>query len=487
MRRALTGVFAVIALAAPAAAYAGFSPNDPLAQKQWYIEKDRAFNAFDSFNVLPQLLTVRVAVIDSGVDSGHPELRNRIVGERSFVGGSVNDVQGHGTFVAGEIAALTDNGLGIAGLAPPARLLIAKVVRDDGSISLEAEARAIKWAVQQGASVINLSFGGVRDPRNAKRDTFSRLEADAVEYAVQNHVIVVAAVGNGDQAPAMPWRFASYPAALPHVIGVSALARDGSVPAFSNRDDRYNDIAAPGVDIFSTLPKVLTSQRSTCAFQGYSECGPAEFRKAEGTSFAAPQVAGAAAQVLSVAQQLGIDLEAEQVAGLLTRSAEDATPLTGCRRCDYDRDRYTGWGRLDVAGAIEALRSGPAVAADAYEPNDDAGRRAWRLGARRSHVLASLDYWDDRRDVYRVRLRRGEGLRASIRGSAGTDMNLMLWKPGVSRLGPATSRRLLAARSAGPGATESVSYRAPSTGWYFVQVSMREEGAGGYSLRLDRS
>jgi subtilisin family serine protease len=464
-----------------------FVPADPLFARQWYLPQIRAFDTWPAFPP-PFNPRIRVAVIDSGIDAAHPDLAPRIESGRSFVGGSwKKDQHGHGTFVAGIIAAETNNAEGISGIGIGSDLLIAKVVRDDGSISLEAEARAIKWAVQQGASVINLSFGGVRDPRNAKRDTFSRLEADAVEYAVQNHVIVVAAVGNGDQAPAMPWRFASYPAALPHVIGVSALARDGSVPAFSNRDDRYNDIAAPGVDIFSTLPKVLTSQRSTCVFQGYSECGPAEFRKAEGTSFAAPQVAGAAAQVLSVAQQLGIDLEAEQVAGLLTRSAEDATPLTGCRRCDYDRDRYTGWGRLDVAGAIEALRSGPAVAADAYEPNDDAGRRAWRLGARRSHVLASLDYWDDRRDVYRVRLRRGEGLRASIRGSAGTDMNLMLWKPGVSRLGPATSRRLLAARSAGPGATESVSYRAPSTGWYFVQVSMREEGAGGYSLRLDRS
>jgi len=464
-----------------------FVPADPLFARQWYLPQIRAFDTWPTFPA-PFNPRIRVAVIDSGIDATHPDLKPRIESGRSFVGGSWGkDEHGHGTFVAGIIAAETNNAEGISGIGIGTDLLIAKVVRGDGSISLEAEARAIKWAVQQGASVINLSFGGVRDPRNAKRDTFSRLEADAIEYAVQNHVVVVAAVGNGDQAPSMPWRFASYPAALPHVIGVSALARDGSVPAFSNRDDRYNDIAAPGVDIFSTLPKMLTSQRSTCVFQGYSECGPAEFRKAEGTSFAAPQVAGAAAQLLSVAQQLGIQMRPDQVASLLTRSAEDATPLTGCRRCRYDRDRYTGWGRLDVASAIDELRSAPPAAADAYEPNDDAGRRAWRLGARRSHVLASLDYWDDRRDVYRVRLRRGEGLRASIRGSAGTDMNLMLWKPGVRRLGPATNRRLLAARSTGPGATESVSYRAPATGWYFVQVSMREEGAGGYSLRLDRS
>jgi subtilisin family serine protease len=463
-----------------------FVPADPLFARQWYLPQIRAF---DTWPTLPPPFSprIRVAVIDSGIDATHPDLVGRIESGKSFVGGSWRkDQHGHGTFVAGIIAAETNNAEGIAGIGLGTDLLIAKVVRDDGSISLDAEARAIKWAVQQGAKVINLSFGGVRDPRNPKRDTFSRLEADAIEYAVQHEVIVVAAVGNGDQAPSMPWKFASYPAALPHVIGVSALGRDGSVPAFSNRDDRYNDIAAPGVDIFSTLPKVLTSQRSTCVFQGYSECGPAEFRKAEGTSFAAPQVAGAAAQVLSTAQQLGLELRPEQVGSLLTRTAEDATPLTGCRRCDYDRDRYTGWGRLDVAAAIDALRSAQ-PAADSYEPNDDGGRRARRLGDGRDHVLASLDFWDDRRDVYRIRLHRGEGLRASIRGTAGTDMNLMLWKPGLRRLGPTATRRLLAARSAGPGANESVSYRAPVTGWYFVQVAMRQEGAGGYSLRLLRS
>jgi subtilisin family serine protease len=464
-----------------------FVPTDPLFVKQWYLPQIRAFDTWPAFPP-PFTPRVRVAVIDSGVDATHPDLVPRIETGKSFVGGSwKKDQHGHGTFVAGIIAAETGNAEGISGIGLGTDLLIAKVVRDDGSISLEAEAAAIKWAVREGAKVINLSFGGVRDPRNPKRDTFSRLEADAIEYAVQNGAVVVAAVGNGDQAPSMPWRYASYPAALPHVIGVSALARDGSVPAFSNRDARYNDLAAPGVEIFSTLPKALTSQRSTCVFQGYSECGPAEFRKAEGTSFAAPQVAGAAAQLFSVAQQLNAPLEAEQVATLLTRSAEDATPLTGCKRCEYDHDRYTGWGRLDLTSAIDALRSEPPPAADAYEPNDNAGRRAWTLGPGRTHVLASLDFWDDQLDVYRIRLRRGEGLRASMRGSAGTDMNLRLYKPGLRRLGGAANRRLLAARSAGPGAVESVTYRAPAAGWYFVQIGMRHEGAGGYSLRLERS
>jgi hypothetical protein len=466
-----------------------FVPPDPFAARQWYLQQIRAF---DAWTTLPPPFNprVRVAVIDSGIDANHPDLQPRIETGKSFVGGSwKKDAHGHGTFVAGIIAAETGNAEGIAGIGLGTDLLVAKVVRDDGSISLEAEARAIEWAVTQGAKVINLSFGGVRAPGDSKRDTYSRLEAEAIEWAVRHGVVVVAAVGNGDQAPSMPWSYASYPAALPHVIGVSALGRDGSVPAFSNRDRRFNDIAAPGVEIFSTLPKAMTSQRSTCPFQGYSDCGPSEFKKAEGTSFAAPQVSAAAAQLISVARTMGIEpeLRPEQVASLLTRSAQDATPVTGCRPCDYDRDRLSGWGRLDVTAAIEALRSGETAARDAYEPNDDAGSRAWSLGAGRSHVLATVDYWDDRVDVYRVRLRRGEGIRASIRGAAGTDMNLMLWKPGVRRIGAPTSRRLLAARSARPGAVESVTYRAPATGWYYVGVAMREEGAGPYSLRLVRS
>ena len=91
-----------------------------------------------------------------------------------------------------------------------------------------------------------MSLGGFRDPRDPDRDAFSQLEAAAIGWAHGKGVVVVAAVGNSDEVPPTPWPFASYPAALPHVLGVSALGRDGSVPAFSNRDKIYNDIAAPG-------------------------------------------------------------------------------------------------------------------------------------------------------------------------------------------------------------------------------------------------
>ena len=119
--------------------------------------------------------------------------------------------------------------------------------------------------------MINLSLGGLRDPRDPDRDTFSPLEAAAVAYAYGKGVVVVAAVGNAEQGATKPWPYASYPAALPHVLGVSALARDGSVPRFSNRDKIYNDIAAPGAGIISTMPLEMTAPFKECLDQGLLE------------------------------------------------------------------------------------------------------------------------------------------------------------------------------------------------------------------------
>ena len=94
----------------------------------------------------------------------------------------------------------------------------------------------------------------MRDPVHPDRDTYSSLEAQAVAYAYAKGALLVAAVGNGDEAFSQPWPYASYPAALPHVIGVSALTRSGNVPDYSNRDLVFNDISAPGSGIFSTFP-----------------------------------------------------------------------------------------------------------------------------------------------------------------------------------------------------------------------------------------
>jgi thermitase len=455
-----------------------FTPSDPLALRQWYLSR---INAFDAWPQVPNLPRVRVAVLDSGIDSSHPELQNRIADGKSFVASSwETDTNGHGTFVAGEIAAATNNAMGIAGVGFPANLLIAKIVRSDGTISPDAEAAAIRWAVDNGARVINMSFGGVRDPRNPDGDTYSPLEAAAVRYAVSLGVLVVAAVGNADNAPAEPWGYAGYPAALPHVLGVSALARDGSVPDFSNRDRRHNDIAAPGEGIFSTLPKALTSEsRPGCLLQGYSDCGPVEFRRGEGTSFSAPQVAGAAAVLFAIEPSASPD----QVARVLTRSAADANPDTGCFRCLPGHDALTGWGLLDVENAVRTLTFSP-PSQDRYEANDEASIAASLWGRRGQRIRATIDYWDDRVDAYRIKLRRGQRFVASLRGPIGANSNLFLWKPGTQRIGGRTAdRRMLAAVSRTPGSVERIRLRVRRSGWYYLVVRASMPGSGRYTLR----
>jgi subtilase family protein len=471
-----------VALVLPVAA-SGFTPTDPLASKQWYLNQIHAFDFWP--DAPPVLAPVRVAVVDSGIDTEHPEFAGKIAATQSFVGGDVTDHQGHGTFVAGIIAAASGNGQGISGIALSAQLLVAKVVRSDGTISPGAEAKAIRWAVNNGARVINLSLGGLRS-RNRNEDTYSAVEQDAIEYAYAKGAVLVAAVGNGDQAPRTPWDLASYPAALPHVIGVSALAQDGSVPAFSNRDAFFNDIAAPGVNVVSTLPRVLTAARPTCAEQGYSVCGPPEFRSAEGTSYAAAEVSAAAALLIAERPSL----TPEQVSTLLERSADDVNAASGCRRCPLLRDPYSGWGQLDITAALRAI-AGPIPPADHYESNDDAGARAFTLWGRRSiDVTATLDFWDDQIDVYKVRLHKGQTISVSLHGPAGLDPNLVLWRPGTQKvegLSPdLQSRRLTQSVHTG-SSDEHFLHRARQDGWYYVEVKLPSAGSGQYHLHIAKS
>jgi len=478
--RALAGIPGVRYVERLAQRRLAVAPNDPFVARQWYLAQNRSY---DAWTEMPLLTPVRVAVIDSGVDGSHPELATHIVAARSFVGGSARkDMQGHGTFVAGLIAAGANDGVGIAGLAPSAELIVAKVVSSSGTIPVEAEALAIRWAVDQGARVINMSLSGLRDPTDASRDTYSQLEADAVAYAVRKGVVVVAAVGNSDQAPAQPWQYASYPAALPHVLGVSALGRTGAVPVFSNRDVRFNDIAAPGQGILSTFPLALTGARPACADQGYSSCGPDNYQEAEGTSFAAPQVSAAAAML--IATEPG--LTADQVITVLERSAVDATAANGCARCRPGRDALTGFGHLDVAAALAALVL-PLPAADSHEPNDDAGTSAYTLWGSQRVVEATYDFWDDRDDVYRVFVRRGQRLFASLAGAPGTDPALALWKPGTISVDDPSQRDQRVRLSARPGSGEYLGYRAPSAGWYYLHVQLGAEGSGQYRLSVARA
>ena len=474
MKRILLVTLLGLTVAGTATAAAS-QPNDTYIARQWYLGRD---HALDTLDAAKQLFTVRVAVIDSGVELNHPELRNRIVAHRSFVGGTVADTIGHGTFVAGEIAAIADNNAGIAGLAPPARLVVAKVVRDDGTIPPKAEAQAIRWAVRQGARVVNLSLGSTRDPSDPDVDGFSSVEQRAIQYAVRHGALVVAAAGNGNDAPQKPWPFASYPAAFPHVLAVGAYGRLGGVPSFSNRDDRLVDLSAPGMDIFSLFPRQLTAAFGACIEQGYSSCGTKDYRHADGTSFAAPQVSAAAALLFGESAALRPD----QVSEILKLNASDALPANGCADCSVGPDALTGFGRLDISAALDSLQ-GPPPTADRFEPNDDAGSQAAIVWSPLV-ATATLDWWDDPNDVYRIHLDRGQRLSVYVRASSKIDPSIVLWKPGLQNLADARSD-LRARRSIhGPGVPERIRFKAPRSAWYSLQVKLAKPGFGAYRIRL---
>jgi subtilisin family serine protease len=473
LRIALVGAVGAALVATSSAA--AFTPTNQFYGKQWYLGQD---NAFDAWPTPPTFQPVKIAIVDSGVDCSLPDFAGQIGAKKSFVGGNnpCDDVQGHGTIVAGEIAGAL-NTAGVVGLAYSSQLLVAKVVANDGTIPLKAEAAGIRWAVNQGARVVNLSFGAVRDPLERSLDSYSKIEAKAVAYAVRKGAVVVAAVGNSDEAFATPWPYASWPAALPHVLGVGALTRSGDVPDFSDQDPVFVDIAAPGVGIFSTFPKVLTQAQPSCSAQGYTDCAIGDYRHPEGTSFAAPQVSAAAAVLF------GVDplLTSSQVTRILERHTDDVNASSGCSECPDGRDKYSGWGSLDVTKAVDFLSSGnPLPPSDRLEPNDSVSQ-ARKLWGRRPSLVATLDSWDDPRDVYRVKLLRGQRLHVRFEArwpNASVALTL---------LGTKSQHARALARAARPGSTQRLSYRAPRGGWYDIELRIERQGQGAYALRLTKS
>jgi subtilisin family serine protease len=469
----LAALGAALVVAAPAAA---FTPSNTYYAEQWYLAQDRAFDAWPTPPA--GLAPVKVAVVDSGVDCSLPDFKGRILRMRSFVGGSAcDDVQGHGTIVAGEIAGdLGSNG--VVGIAYSSQLLVAKVVRTDGTIPLAAEAAAIRWAANQGARVINLSFGAVRDPLDPALDSYSKREAQAVAYAYGKGAVIVAAVGNADQAPVTPWPYASWPAALPHVIGVAALTRSGNVPTFSDNDPIYVDLSAPGVDIFSTFPQALTAGQSGCSAQGYTACAIGDYRHPTGTSFAAPQVAAAAAMLFATDPAL----TNSQVAAILEKTAHDVNAANGCPLCRVGRDRYSGWGRLDVAKAIALVNSGaPLPPPDRYEPNNNLSQ-AYPLWGKNRTLSATVDRYENPLDVFRTQLARGERLVANtVTHAPHQSVDLILRPPNPSSRRPNRPSPPVT-QSVGPSRVHRLQYRAKTSGWYYLEIRANPPTDGAFSL-----
>ena len=274
---------------------------------------------------------IPIAVLDTGVALGHDDLDDRIWINSGEIennnldddkNGYVDDVIGwdfvgddalpqdddaHGSHVAGIAAAETDNGIGIAGVTWENPIMAVKVLNDNGDGSWEDVAAGIVYAADNGARVLNLSFGG---------ETSSQTIEDAVSYARTQGCLIVAAAGNDLIQPAP----VEYPAALDGVLAVAATTNADDPWAYSNRGPEV-DVAAPGVDIFSTG-------------------SPTGYYVSSGTSMATPHVSGLAALIWS----LQPDLTADQVAGAITSTARDVYTLGW--------DQRSGWGRIDAATAI---------------------------------------------------------------------------------------------------------------------------------------
>jgi hypothetical protein len=218
-----------------------------------------------------------------------------------------------------------------------------------------------------------------------------------------------------------------------------------------------------------------------CAEPGYTSCASGDYQSPDGTSFSAPQVSAAAAVLLG----LYPSLTNSQVSRLLERHTDDVNASSGCDQCPAGRDKYSGWGSLDVTKTVDFLGSGnPLPPADRYEPNDSAPQ-AQPLWGSRADFGATLDFWDDPVDVYRVKLAAGQRLRMRVAaGWSNADVNLTLWRPGTTSL---HGRSGLVAHTAHPGATQHLPYRAARGGWYVVELRIKRHGQGRYTLKLTKS
>lgn len=316
---------------------------------------------------------VTIAVVDTGADLTVPDLAAKAPFGHSVVSretGAVPDDVGHGTFVSSLAAGSTTNGEGIAGFGGDAELMIVKANRSARIFDDVDEANAIVWAVDHGARVVNLSLGGPQS---------STVERRAIEYAVGKGALVVAAAGNRHSAGDPP----EYPAALLQPVdsngspgpglSVGASEPGGGRAEFSNAGSTIS-LLAPGQNVLGAV-----SARSPLDFRQVALPGSHAglYGYGSGTSYSAPQVAGAAALVWAANPML----TAAEVAAILCRSA------TGAGVWNAD----TAYGVLDVAKAVELAGGGTP-------------RPVVRLTARRTGKRVLLDWTAEGAASYRLRV-----------------------------------------------------------------------------------
>ena len=238
-------------------------PDDPYFGRQYGLTLVEAPLAWEVTTGSP---SVNIAILDTGVDQDHPDLADKIVSNINLTSSTtVDDVQGHGTHVAGIAAAITNNGIGVAGLGYDSTIMNVKVMNDNGFGTLGGVASGIIWAADNGAEVISMSLGAY---------VYSSTLEDAVNYAWSKGVVVVGAAGNGGKTTPF------YPAAYANCIAVAATYPWDAKADWSNYGD-WVDVAAPGGGIYATVKD-----------NGY------DYKS--GTSMASPHVAGLAGLVSTV-------------------------------------------------------------------------------------------------------------------------------------------------------------------------------------------
>jgi subtilisin family serine protease len=292
-------------------------PDDPLyKQFQWNLRRIGMERAWD---LRPDAADVVVAVLDTGVDLTHPDLKANLLTDLGYDflddAPSPQDDESHGTAVAGIIGALGNNHEGVTGVAWHVKILPIKALNSQGRGPDSAMVKAILYAADNNAKIINISSTGTR---------YSAALETAVQYAQDKGALIVAAAGNtgnGDNA-------VDYPAAFDGVLAVAAIDNSDQLASFSQRQS-YVSLAAPGVDVPSTA---------------WAGAGRGPYASQSGTSIAAPHVAGAAA----ILWALRPDLSASDIANALLNNTDKVTST----------DPGYGAGILNVARAVAALRLG---------------------------------------------------------------------------------------------------------------------------------
>lgn len=309
----------------PPTSKAVLTPNDSLYRRyQWNLP---LIETEAGWNVTKGSQDVIVAVVDTGVDLNHSDLKNQLISGHNVVNPNAQplDDVGHGTHVAGVIGALVNNNLGVAGMSWYNRIMPVKVLDQSGAGSTYAVAQGIIWATDHGAKVINMSLGNYAD---------AQFLHDAIKYAYDRDVVLIAASGNDNtERP-------GYPAAYPEVFAVAAADSNKAKASFSNYGD-YIDVAAPGVSIASTYPNN-------------------QYAALSGTSMASPHVTALAALIRSA----NPSLKNTEVMQLMRDTAMDIGPS--------GKDKYFGYGLIDVVAALKA--AGGQAATTTQEGNAERNR-----------------------------------------------------------------------------------------------------------------